>query len=134
MTHKLTYLAEIIFPTDKPDKEFIGDIEKLAAARNIKVLVIDDYYRGVAAKDEQERFLVNELEKMGAQFVDCTPGNQTFLKLGKTMTVVPIDKTKPCETCGTSVNEEDWNKHDGIIICKTCGENLKQNGYVMVEK
>ena len=134
MTHKLTYLAEIIFPTDKPDKEFIEEIEKLAAARNIKVLVTDDYYLGGAAKNEQEKFLVNELEKMGAQFVDCTPGNQTVLKLGKTMTVVPIDKTKPCETCEASVNEEGWNKHSGIILCKTCGENLKQNGYVMVEK
>jgi hypothetical protein len=134
MTHKLTYLAEIIFPTDKPDKEFIEEIEKLAAARNIKVLVTGDYYQGNTAKNEQEKFLVNELEKMGAQFVDCTPGNKTVLKLGKTMTVVPIDKTKPCETCEASVNEEDWNKHGGIILCKTCGESLKQNGYVMVEK
>jgi hypothetical protein len=46
MTYKLTYLAEIIFPTDKPDKKFIEEIEKLAAARNIKVLVTDDYYHG----------------------------------------------------------------------------------------
>jgi hypothetical protein len=84
MAHKLTYLAEIIFPTDKPDKEFIEEIEKLADARNIKVLVTDDYYLGGAAKNEQEKFLVNELEKIGAQFVDCTPGNQTVLKLGKT--------------------------------------------------
>ena len=90
--HRIIYLAEIIFPTDKPDKEFIEEIEKLAAARNIKVLVTDDYYQGGTAKNEQERFLVNELEKMGARFVDCTPGNQTVLKLGKTMTVVPIDK------------------------------------------
>ena len=72
MVHKLIYLAEIIFPTDKPDKEFIEEIEKLAATRNIKVLVIDDYYLGVASKNEQEKFLVSELEKIGAQFVDCT--------------------------------------------------------------
>jgi hypothetical protein len=72
-------MAEIIFPTDKPDKEFIEEIEKLAAARNIKILVTDDYYRGGTAKNEQEKFLVNELEKLGAQFVDCTPGNQTVL-------------------------------------------------------
>ena len=83
MTHKLTCLAEIIFPTDKPDKEFIEEIGKLAAARNIKVLITDDYYHGGSAKNEQEKFLVNELEKMGAQFVDCTPDNQTVLKLGK---------------------------------------------------
>ena len=70
---KLTYLAEIIFPTDKPDKEFIEEIEKLAATRNIKVLVTDDYCLGDTAKNEQEKFLVSELEKIGAQFVDCTP-------------------------------------------------------------
>jgi hypothetical protein len=73
MINKLTYLAEIIFPTDKPDKEFIEEIEKLATSRNIKVFVIDDYYRGGVEKNEQEKFLVNELEKMGARFVDCTP-------------------------------------------------------------
>lgn len=97
MTCKLTYLTEIIFPTNKPDNEFIEDIEKLAVARNIKVLVMDDYYLGGAEKNEQEKFLINELEKLGAQFVDCTPDNQTALKLGKTMTVIPIDKTSKIE-------------------------------------